>query len=162
MFGFTSEAELYKYLLCAHQSANLLKAFEAIAAFFTRHHISTIGLPTHMLRTQAKSFVQNDGEFLDFRARIERLQIPQPLQDKVIKALLQSTNARDFLQATISLKEWLRSNFGIRFSKKQNIISFLAKHSMRAKGSKGEILKTALLKYTKALFIKQTFHTARR
>ncbi|WP_395002138.1 hypothetical protein [uncultured Helicobacter sp.] len=99
---------------------------------------------------------------MDFRARIERLQIPQPLQDKVIKALLQSTNARDFLQATISLKEWLRSNFGIRFSKKQNIISFLAKHSMRAKGSKGEILKTALLKYTKALFIKQTFHTARR
>ena len=100
----------------------LLKAFEAIYTFFIQHNITSIGLPTHMLYTQAKGFAQDNKEFLRFRQRIERLQIPQALQDTIITNLLESTNAHDFIKRTMPLKEYVKNNFRIRFSKKQNII----------------------------------------
>ncbi len=100
----------------------LLKAFEAIYRFFMQHNITSIGLPTHILYTQAKGFTQDNEEFLRFRQHIERLQIPQALQDTIITNLLESNNAHDFIKRTMPLKERFKDNFHIRFSKKQNII----------------------------------------
>lgn len=115
-----------------------LAGFKFLSAFFLQYQLfETITMPTNMIRPPLDYLQTNPRFFTNLQKAIKELCLtPLALKkQKVLQTALESANFAEYMRKSMSIKEYFKYHFRLKYNKREKIIRLFGKTLYQNKGS---------------------------